>query len=141
MRRKKATSAGLPSLDAKAIAALTNKELNRKVSVAIDGVEQRLPLADLIAQQLVRKAVKGDLKAIRMILGLGDQLEEPLPPEPQVPVLSDEEWERLGQRMDASAEAFYQLKRYRAQYGELTDAQMPRIPKFKSVEEFWQGDD
>ncbi|WP_158886337.1 DUF5681 domain-containing protein [Rhodanobacter sp. L36] len=65
-------AARLPS-----VAVMLRKELNRRVTFVENGRTKTITMEAAYLRQLATKAVKGDNKAIQIILGLRNTLEQP----------------------------------------------------------------
>ncbi|WP_439475944.1 DUF5681 domain-containing protein [Brevundimonas sp.] len=63
--------------------SILSRVISRRINIAIDGRTRRVPIKEAIALQLVDKAAKGDLGAIRLVMAVGaaGEMKRDLPPE------------------------------------------------------------
>jgi hypothetical protein len=60
---------GRPRKD-KAFGAMVRDQLNRKIAITVGGKRRRVPINQVIVQQLLKKAAEGDLVAMREVIRL-----------------------------------------------------------------------
>ncbi|MDO9587571.1 MAG: DUF5681 domain-containing protein [Brevundimonas sp.] len=63
--------------------SILSRVISRKIKIAVDGRTRRVSIKEAIALQLVDKAAKGDLGAIKVVMAVGGagEMRRDLPPE------------------------------------------------------------
>lgn len=65
------------------IRSALEKVLDRKVTATVDGERRKVPLTEALVLQLAQKALAGDVRSIREVLKIADQVEAAAPARPE----------------------------------------------------------
>lgn len=137
------SQAAPPYLDEHYLRSLTNKALNRKVTLTENGKTRRVPLHEYLAKVWVQAALKGDLDAVRFILGRIKYFPSPKMVTPRRPTMSDAEFERMTERLAAAAGAYHECQDYQKHHGVLSEEvlEQQRLPLPETWGEFIERED
>jgi hypothetical protein len=84
----------------KGFQALLLEQLNKKVTVSVNGRKRKVTLNEVILQQLMKRAAAGDLDAIKLIIKLNQEI-TPLQREPLVSPEEQREREAAAEKLQA----------------------------------------